>query len=86
MVSFMTESADELGTDAWSLDTLCQALDRRAVVLAHRSPNDRREQRARLVVQQGQRVIELQLNHALCAPVCRAASASIAAPSASPAA
>ena len=36
LVSFMTESADELGTDAWSLDTLCQALDRRAVVLAHR--------------------------------------------------
>jgi hypothetical protein len=36
LVSFMTESADEVGTDARSLDTLRQALDRRAVVLAHR--------------------------------------------------
>jgi hypothetical protein len=36
LVSFMTESADEVGTDARSLDTLRQALDRRALVLAHR--------------------------------------------------
>jgi hypothetical protein len=36
LVSFMTESADEVGTDARSLDTLRQALDRRSVVLAHR--------------------------------------------------
>ena len=38
LVSFMTESADEVGTDARSLDILHQALDRRAVVLAHRLP------------------------------------------------
>jgi hypothetical protein len=36
LVSFMTESAEEVGTHARSLDILRQALDRRAVVLAHR--------------------------------------------------
>ena len=37
LVSFMTESADEVGTDARSFEILRQALDRRAMVLAHRA-------------------------------------------------